>query len=87
MKWAGVLLLLPITACGGEADIPAIEDEIETWAREDLNARGRITADCPDSMEWRTGDDFHCILTDQTGSVRVTVTMENDAGDVTWMLG
>lgn len=89
MKWAlGVVLLAALTACGQEADIPAIESEITTWAEDNSPEGTDIEVDCPDTIEWRTGGDFHCIVSDQNGeTVRVTVTMENDDGDVTWVVG
>lgn len=70
-----------------EVDVPKVEQEIETWAQTDLDARGDVEADCPESIEWQTGSDFHCILSDRTGSVRVTVTMENDEGEMTLVVG
>lgn len=89
VKWLSVLLLVLLAGCSAdEADIPNIEHEIKTWAQDQAPAGTRVKVDCPDTIEWRTGGDFHCIVTDRQGaSLRVTVTMENDAGDVTWTAG
>lgn len=81
-----VSALLLVAGCSSqEADIPGIESGIEEWAaKQDI---GRVSVDCPDSIEWKTGSDFHCVMTDKQGSsARVTVTMENDDGDVTWVM-
>lgn len=66
-----------------EADIPAIEKAI----RDDLADQGsNATVDCPSSIDWEAGSEFHCVATDdQGGRYRVTVSMENDEGDVTWV--
>lgn len=49
-----------------------------------LLAGGKVTVNCPDQIDWRVGGDFHCI--GKAGGQRfgVTVSMENDAGDITW---
>lgn len=84
---AGLAAVLLLTGCSAdEADIPQVESTIEKWAVE--QHIGRVSVDCPDSIDWDTGENFHCVMTDKGGeTARVTVTMENDDGDVTWVLG
>jgi hypothetical protein len=82
------LLLLPLAACsrGPDADIPAIEHQIRTGIREQTGEK--VTVKCPDTIAWHTGGEFHCFATNRAGnSVRVTVSMENDQGDASWVLG
>lgn len=73
---------------GDEMDSRRVETALEHWtAKQSPNASG-ITADCPDHIEVDPGREFHCIVTDDTGdSIRITVTIENDDGDVTWAVG
>ncbi len=79
---------LGLAGCGepDRADIPGIEREIETWAAEQIGET--VTVDCPSEIEWRTGGDFRCVMEDRQGTTaKVTVYMENDAGDYTWEVG
>lgn len=70
-------------------DIDHVESEIEVGLAEQLGEdAGPYSVDCPDSMEWEPGRDFHCFAEDGVGnSSRVTVTMENDDGEWSWILG
>ncbi len=79
--WAGTLLF------GKEpADIPRIERHIEAELGEQIGV-GSVSVECPSEIEWETGEDFRCVATSGDGSrVMVTVYMENDAGDVTWVV-
>lgn len=91
--WIGPLIFIVIVGGGVigwkvyansqmEADIPAIENAIV----EDQADQGfAVSVDCPSSVDWEVGGEFHCIATDdQDGRYRVTVSMENADGDVTW---
>lgn len=93
--WVGPLIFVVILAGGlvvwkvysdsqDQADIPAIEQAIE----DDQADQGYdVTVDCPDSIDWEVGEDFHCIVEDgEGGHYTATVSMENDAGDVTWRI-
>lgn len=83
-------LLLPLSACneivgGQEADIDLVESEIETGVQEQSGES--VTADCPTSIDWEVGGTFHCVVEFVDGSRSMAnVTMENDAGDITWQL-
>jgi hypothetical protein len=69
-----------------ELDTPYLEGEIESWAKEN-GVRGRISVDCPNSMPIERGAEYHCIMTAGDGtSVGVTVSVENDDGEVTWQV-
>lgn len=61
-----------------------VESEIRSWVDKSTQGGGVITVRCPDPIEWRVGEDFHCIARQGGQSLGVTVTMENDDGDVTW---
>lgn len=75
-----------LSGCGGaEADIPAIEAELGDWANQ--QGLAAATVDCPTSVDWEVGGDFHCVITSAGQTYRVSVTMEDDQGTVTWALG
>lgn len=47
-----------------------------------------VSVDCPDSVEWEPGEEFHCFAKTADGTTaQVTVFMENGAGEYTWHLG
>lgn len=95
-KWVILAVVVTLLLSGGvtgllsnlgayEADIPAIENEIERGIRQqsDLNA----DVECPRSIEWDVGRTFHCVAIVRGGfGIRrdVEVTMENDEGDLSW---
>jgi hypothetical protein len=81
---AAAALLAGCGSGGGEADIPGIEQNIEHGVAKQSGYDGKVTVNCPDQIDWRVGGDFHCI--GKAGGQRfgVTVSMENDAGDITW---
>lgn len=62
-----------------------IADQIKTWAEENTPGGAAFDVSCPDPVEWKVGGTFHCIASQGRHSARVTVTMENDAGTVTWL--
>lgn len=72
---------------GGEADIPGIERNIEHGVAKQSGYKGTVTVDCPDQIEWKVGGEFHCIGKAGGQRFRVTVSMENEDGDVTWQVG
>jgi len=80
--WVGIAWLLT----PDEVDTEAIEDGVAAGLRDELG--GRYVVDCPDSMEWETGEEFHCFAEDQDGQLaRITVSMENDDGEWSWIVG
>lgn len=79
--------LVFLSACGGvtEVDVVALEEDIvkEVQAR----AGADVTADCPDQVDWATGDSFTCDVEFDDGTTReVDVEMVDDDGNVTWNL-
>lgn len=83
----GALVALALlTGCGlEEADIPAIEDGIEDGIADQTDTEA--TVDCPDSIDWEAGGDFRCFAeTEDAGTVRVTVYMENKEGEWSWQI-
>lgn len=46
---------------------------------------GRLTIDCPNSVEWTAGNEFRCTAEDGRGNQRtVTVFMQNGDGEYYW---
>lgn len=81
---ASALFLL--TACGvSEVDVPVLEEDIEAGVAE--QAEVEVTADCPDQVDWATGETFQCEVEFDDGSTRaVDVKMLDDDGNVEWEL-
>ena len=79
---ASALLLL--TACGvTEVDVDAVEEDIVSEVGEQADAD--VTADCPDQVDWETGESFACDVEFDDGSTRqVDVKMVDDDGNVMW---
>lgn len=84
----GLLLAsLITTGCSNYSpDMTALESSIEDDLGDQVEDPG-VTVDCPDTIEWRVGETFRCIATDSADQrARVTVHMENDAGEYYWAL-
>lgn len=78
----GVLLL---AGCSSEeVDSTRIEQVVERQLGRQVG--GDVSVRCPEGVEWRTGEDFHCVARLGGRQGRVEVTMETDAGDISWEL-
>lgn len=90
MKLTGVTIaaLLALTGCSGsfEPNMSAFESEIETDMADQLPGDG-FEVNCPDSIEWSVGEEFHCIAKIGRQQGTVTVHMENEDGFYTWESG
>jgi hypothetical protein len=91
MRRCAVLLLstLLLTGCSGSATIDhaRLEREIHHWAvkREQVSPRAHVT--CPADVPIKAGSTFHCLISAGGQTVRLTVTIENSDGYVTWVVG
>lgn len=88
--FAAATLLLG--ACGH--DEPATLDHarlvasIKKWAVKGSGGYQLIKVTCPSDIPIEAGRDFHCLVSDDQGNkIRVTVTIEDDKGTVTWVQG
>ncbi len=81
---AGALLLV---GCGAQTvDIGKIEDNITSGVKEQNEID--VEVDCPDSVDWKTGDTFTCDVVEADGTKsEATVKMTSDDGDVEWKVG
>lgn len=79
-------ILMFLSGCGvSEVDIPALEEDIVNGIEDETGAV--VTADCPDQVDWATGDSFACAVEFDDGTTReVDVEMVDDDGNVTWSL-
>lgn len=84
-KMFAVAALLMLTSCGvSEVDIPVVEESITDGVKEDLDIEA--TVDCPEQVDWKTGDTFTCDVEGVDGFPTAEVTMEDDDGNVAWEL-
>lgn len=67
-----------------ERSTAGYEKQITKWVDASTPGGGPITTGCPDPIEWRVGEEFHCVVHQGKQSLGVTVTMENDEGAATW---
>ena len=87
-----VLLAVPLlTACGSKTiDSRLLEKDVDAWVHQQATTHKneKVDVNCPDGVKAEPGRTFHCVVTDKQGeSLRVTVTVENSDGDVTWVAG
>lgn len=74
-----------VTSEPTEANIPGIEREIREGVKDQAGVRA--TVECPSSVTWKSGGEFHCVVEGSGGQrAMATVHMENDDGDITWRL-
>lgn len=81
---AAVLLA---SGCGGyDPDMAQIERELAAGIHKQEQVD--VTVECPSSVDWKPGGEFHCTADGLTviDPVRVTVSMENDDGEYTWTI-
>ena len=58
-KVIAVSALLVLTGCSvSEVDIDVVEEDITSGIKEQLDSEA--TVDCPDQVDWKTGDSFTC---------------------------
>ena len=91
----GVVALVVLTAAAGIAawaalrpdtrDTGTVERAIVDSLKKQGLTQGPVSIDCPSSVEWRVGETFNCLASDDTGSATITVTMKNDEGAYTWV--
>jgi hypothetical protein len=96
---AGVALLLVVglaiagavalfgNSVHGTINQDRLEAEIYNWAVTKQNADHSINVQCPDEVPIKAGSTFHYIISGGSRSVRLAVTIENNDGDVTWVVG
>jgi hypothetical protein len=85
-----VLLVLALAACGNKPDTlnhAKLVDDIHTWAVKKEKADPSVKVDCPGDIEIKAGTEFHCLLRGGNQTARLTVTIENNDGYVTWVVG
>lgn len=81
---AVLVLALALTGCGGDKtlDHARLVQRIGAWA--DKNGVPGAKVDCPDDVTIKAGRTFHCLVSKGGQTVRLTVTIENSDGYVTW---
>jgi hypothetical protein len=68
-------------------DQAKLEQQIHTWAVEKERASPSVKVSCPGDQPQKADTTFHCVLSGGGQSVRLTVTVENDQGYLTWVTG
>jgi hypothetical protein len=91
-----VVPLLLLTACGGGNSDPsskpttttimhgALDAKMKLWAVRQHIVPAPASVQCPSGIPIKAGTDFHCLVRGGGQTVRVTVTIENDKGYLTW---
>lgn len=80
------LLALLLVGCGGSSEV-LNTNKLENGIRHQYDKQGvSVKVTCPSDVEIEAGRTFHCLVNDDNSSdtVRMTVTIENDDGYVTW---
>jgi hypothetical protein len=83
---AAVSVLL-VAGCGAQTvDVDKVEKDIKDGVKEQNNID--VTVNCPHSVDWKTGGQFSCDVTQPDGTKsKATVTMTSDDGKVSWKVG
>lgn len=75
---------------GVPLDMAKVESNITTTIQDRLKTAGisgTVTTDCPASVAARPGESFNCIVNASDGTTAsVKVTVEDAAGDITWVV-
>jgi hypothetical protein len=66
-------------------DQARLQHGIKSWAAKAGMSNPRVQ--CPADEPLKAGSTFHCIVNTSDGGVRVAVTIENNAGYMTWVVG
>lgn len=82
-----IVAAVALSACGESTlDTGNIEDEIAPQLAQDTGTKD-VGVSCPDDIEAKKGEEFECDVTAPGGvEAKVTVTQEDDDGNVTWEL-
>lgn len=90
MKTWGIALAAAAFALSGcsqglDVDMAEVEDSIRVDLADQLDVPANsIDVECPQSIEWRVGEEFRCFAEDDTGRAKITVHMENEEGSFSW---
>lgn len=78
-------LAVTLSSCGTKGiDTHRVEQSIKSRMTKG-NPGLVVTVECPSKVALKVGGTFHCVVKANDGQqVMATVTMENDAGDLTW---
>ena len=76
------LCALAATGCG-DVDTGKAEDAIEKGIREQTGAK-EVRVDCPSDVEAKKGDTFECRATVAGETAPVSVTQQDDDGNIRW---
>lgn len=87
-----LILTVVLTGCDGSLTVTrSIDvDRLETTLTDGLTEQFGATiqsVECPDEIAMEAGDEFECTATDDQGNTGVvTVTQDDDEGNITWKL-
>jgi Domain of unknown function (DUF4333) len=86
MPLLGLAAALAASGCGTETvNTDKAASEIEKGIREQLNIRN-VEVTCPDDVEAKEGDTFDCTARAQGESATISVTQQDDEGNIRWKL-
>ncbi|MGH2381262.1 MAG: DUF4333 domain-containing protein [Candidatus Limnocylindria bacterium] len=97
MKWNHwsipvLILSVALVGCGGSFTVTRYIDveRLESTLSDGLTQQTGATiqsVECPEEIAMETGNEFECTATDDQGNTGiVTVTQDDDQGNITWKL-
>jgi Domain of unknown function (DUF4333) len=82
----GLAAALAAGGCGTKTvNTDKAAEEIEKGLTEQLNVKN-VEVTCPDDVEAKKGDTFECTAKAQGESAKISVTQQDDDGNVRWKL-
>lgn len=87
-----LILTVVMGGCGGTLTVTRYidVDRLETTLTDGLTEQTGAaieSVECPDEIAMEAGDEFECTATDDQGNTGVvTVTQDDDQGNITWKL-
>ena len=90
LVWVGALSIsflvdsIASSNVGSMESTDAVESSITSWLLENEYSSADVVVECPETVLSKPQANFLCNATSSNGNILFQVTIENEAGDVTW---